>query len=49
MTLTNNDKHRIEAEERHRETVRKKIKRDRDLPKNVASAVVLFGLVFLVG
>ena len=49
MTLTNNDKRRIEAEERHREAVRKKIKQKRDLPKTVAGVIVLFGLVFVVG
>ncbi len=49
MTLSDEDKRRIEEEERYREKVRKKIKRKRDLSKTIAGGFVVLGLVFLVG
>ena len=48
MGLSEDDKRRIEEEERYREKVRKKAKEERDLRKTIASVIVLFGLIFLV-
>ena len=48
MNLSDVGKERIEAEERHREAVRKKIKRKRGLSKTIAGLGGVLSLVFLV-